>query len=285
MTVRVILLILLALPGVASAQTQIRDLKFEALRELNADQKEVFYKVSNQALCPCNCPLTLAGCLQDKPKCKRASVLGRFVVRSVQKNLTSMDILTEIAEGFSGSQASAAFKFSKAPAPSMKGRAGAKIQVVEFADFRCPHCREATHFVDTLVAAMGDKIEFSFRHYPLQSLEPSVLAAEAAEAAGAQGKFFQMHEILFKNADALTRDDLIKYATALKLDVKRFTKEMDERKYKPKVMADREEGSKAGIQGTPAFFINGREFRLDRTIDNFKDRAEYDIATETECSN
>jgi protein-disulfide isomerase len=112
-----------------------------------------------------------------------------------------------------------------------------------------------------------------------------VLAAEAAEAAGAQGKFFQMHEILFKNADALTRDDLIKYATALKLDVKRFTKEMDERKYKPKVMADREEGSKAGIQGTPAFFINGREFRLDRTIDNFKDRAEYDIATETECSN
>jgi protein-disulfide isomerase len=269
----------------ANAQSQIRDISFEPLAALNGDQKEVFYKVANQALCPCNCPLTLAGCLKDKPKCKRASILGRFIARGAQKGLTTMDLLTEIAEGFSGSQAAPAFKFSKAAAASLRGRPGAKIQVVEFADFRCSHCREAMHFVDTLLQQMGDKVEFSFRHFPLQNLEPSVLAAEAAEAAAAQGKLKEMHELLFKNADALSRDDLVKYATQLKLDVKRFTKELDERKHRPKVMADKEEGAKAGVQGTPAFFINGREFKLERTLENFKDRAEYEIATDTECKN
>ena len=276
----------LAAPLSAAAQTQIRDLAFEPLRELTDDQKEVFYKVANQALCPCNCPLTLAGCLKDKqPKCKRAAILGRFIARGVQKGLTTMDILTELAEGFSGSQAGAAVKFSKPPAHTLRGRAGAKLQIVEFADFRCPHCREAVHFVEQMLSALGDKVEFSFRHFPLQNLEPSVLAAEAAEAAGAQGKFVPMYELLFKNSDALTRDDLIKYATQLKLDVKRFTKELDAHTYRPKVMADKEEATKAGVQGTPAFFINGREFKLERTLENFKDRAEYDLASDTECAN
>jgi protein-disulfide isomerase len=286
MTCRVIFACLFALclmPLDAAADPQIRDINFEPLTALNDDQKEVFYKVSNQALCPCNCPLTLAGCLKDKAKCKRATILGRFIVRSVQKGLTTMDILTDLADGFAPAAPMA--KLGKAPPTSMKGKAGAKIQVVEFADFRCPHCREAIHFVEQMLAAMGDKVEFSFRHFPLQNLEPSELAAEAAEAAGAQGKFWQMHETLFKNSDALAKDDLVKYATALKLDVKRFTKELDEHKYRPKVMADKEEGTKAGVQGTPAIFINGKEFKLERTVDNFKDRAEYEIATDTECAN
>lgn len=277
MTSRVILcLFAVVLPLDAFGQTP---------SDLNEDQREVFNKVTNQALCPCNCPLTLSGCLKDKPKCKRAAILSRFIARGVQKGLTAMDILTDLAEGFTGSQATAAAKFSKAPAPTTRGKAGAKIQIVEFFDYRCPHCKEATHFVEQLVTAMGDKVEFSFRHFPLQSLEPSVLAAEAAEAAGAQGKFKEMHELLFKNADALGHDELVKYAKELKLDVKRFTKELDEHKYKAKVLADKEEGSKAGVQGTPAFFVNGRELKLERTLDNFKDRSDYELAVETECAN
>jgi predicted DsbA family dithiol-disulfide isomerase len=260
------------------------DLKLDVLDPLNSDQRAVFMKVANQALCPCNCPLTLAGCLKDKPKCKRASVIARYIARQTTGGLTAMDIITDLSEGFSGSMAEPAFKFSKAAPSATRGKPGAKLMVVEYADFRCPHCREAVKFVDAVVASLGDKIDFSFRHFPLQSLEPSVLAAEATEAAGAQGKFYEMHAILFKNADALKREDLIRYAGQLKLDVARFTKDLDERRFRAKVMADKEEGSKAGVDATPTIYINGRKFTLPHTVENFRDRAEYDLASDVECS-
>jgi protein-disulfide isomerase len=276
----VLFFLALALPSVASAQ----DLKLDVLDPLNADQRAVFMKVANQALCPCNCPLTLAGCLKDKPKCKRASILARVVARLSAQGLTAMDIMTALGEGFTGSVAEPVFKFSKPPAHAIKGKAGAKIVVTEYADFRCPHCREAVKFVDAMIAALGDKVEFSFRHFPIQGLEPSVLAAEAAEAAGAQGKFYPMHALLFKNPDALSRDNLIGYAKQLGLDVARFTKELDAHTHRAKVIADKEEGGKAGVDATPAIFINGHKYTLERQLEMFKDRAEFELAVETECA-
>lgn len=269
-------------PSVASAQA-IKDLSLPYLDELNDDQREVFYRVANHTVCPCNCPLTLAGCLKNKPKCSRSFIMGRFAARQTTKGLTTLDIETELTESFSTAGTVQSFK-NPAPNGSTKGKAGAKWQVVEFADFRCPHCREAAHFTTELIKALGDKVEVTFKHYPLQGLEPSVVAAEAAEAAGAQGKFWQFHDIMFAHQEALTRDDLVRYAAELKLDVKRFTKELDERKYKAKVMADRDEGTKAGLQGTPAFFLNGKELRIDRTVENFRDRAEFDQASEAQCT-
>lgn len=261
----------------------IKDLSLPYLDELNDDQREVFYRVVNHAVCPCNCPLTLAGCLKNRPKCGRAVIMGRFAARQTTKGLTTLDIETELTESFS--MAGAPFKFAaNAPNGSVKGKAGAKIQLVEFADFRCPHCREATHWVSELAKQFGERIEITFKHYPLQGLEPSVLAAEAAEAAGAQGKFWPYHDMLFAHQEAVGHDDLVRYATELKLDVARFKKELDDHKYRAKVMADREEGSKAQLQGTPAFFLNGRELRIDRTTDNFKDRLEFEQAAEAQCT-
>jgi protein-disulfide isomerase len=128
---------------------------------------------------------------------------------------------------------------------------------------------------------MGDRVEITFKHFPLQALEPSVQAAEAAEAAGAQGKFWPYHDLLFKNQNQVSRDDFLRFAKELKLDLKRFTKELDEHTYRAKVMADRDEGMKAGLQGTPGLFINGHELKLDHTVDNFRDRAEYEL--ENDC--
>lgn len=272
-----------SLSGVATANAEP-----EAIAGLSADEREVFTKVANQALCPCNCPLTLSGCLKDKPKCKRAAILSRFVARQAQAGLTTMDIMTAVAEGFTGSLAGKPAALAKPPAYSLKGqaggKAGAKITIVEYADFRCSHCREAAKFVDALVAALGDRVEVSFRHFPIGANEPSVLAAEAAEAAGAQGKFWQMHELLFKYPEFVLRDDLIKYAGQLKLDVARFTKELDEHKHRAKVLADKEEGTKAGVDGTPAFFMNGRMVKLDRSIDTWRDRIDYELSTQTQCN-
>lgn len=279
------LLAVLAFVGaMPSARAEpIKDLALPFLDELNDDQRQVFYRVVNHAACPCNCPLTLAACLKHKPKCGKSTVMARFAARMTQKGLTTLDIETELTESFTTTAQPMVFK-KDAPNGSTKGKPGAKIQIVEFADFRCHHCREASHFVSELTKALGDKIEVTFKHYPLQSQEPSVLAAEAAEAAGAQGKFWPYHDLVFAHQEAVAREDLIRYAEQLKLDVKRFTKELDERKYKAKVMADREEGTKAGLQGTPGFFLNGRELRLERTLDNFKDRIEFEQAAEAMCT-
>lgn len=259
---------------------QIRDLNMPLLDAMSGDQREVFYKVANQAVCPCNCPLTLAGCLRDKPKCRRAQILAKFIGREVQSGLTTMDIVTHLAEGFPST--AAAFKFSKSPAYAIKGKG--KVQIVEFADFRCHHCKEAVKVMQDVAAALGDKVEINFRHFPIQSQDPSVLAAEAAEAAGAQGKFWPMHDMMFKNQDALGREELLKFAKELKLDVARFQKELDEHKYKAKVMADKEEGNKAGVEGTPAIFVNGREMRgMERTPENFRDRVDFELSQQLEC--
>ncbi len=269
------------LPYSALADVVVADMHSPALDELNDDQKQVFGKVANQALCPCNCPLTLGGCLAQKPKCGKAQILSRFIGRLAKEGLTAIDILTQLQEGFSGSAAEPKQSFSKQPAAMCKGKSGGKIQIVEFADFRCPHCREAVKYMNEVVHSLPEA-SVCFKNFPLQALEPSVLAAEAAEAAAAQGKFWPYHDLLFKNQDQVGRDDLIRYAKDSKLDVGRFTKELDEHKYKATVLQERDEGNRAGIQGTPAIYVNGRELKLERTVEALKDRADYD--NESECT-
>lgn len=276
MRLALLLSLALSFPTAAWADLAASEISSRAMDDLNEDQKQVFTKVANQSLCPCNCPLTLAGCLKQQPKCGKAQVLARYIARKTRDGLTTIDILTKLEEGFVGSAAGPKQSFSKAPAANCKGNPTAKIHLVEFADFRCPHCREASHIMSELAAS--GKVEVCFKHYPLQALEPSVLAAEAAEAAAAQGKFWPYHDLLFKNQEDVGRDALIRNAADLKLDVARFTKELDAHKYKAKVLADREEGNKANIQGTPAIFIGGHELLLDRTFDDIKDRSDYDDA-------
>jgi protein-disulfide isomerase len=108
---------------------------------------------------------------------------------------------------------------------------------------------------------MGDALAFEFRHFPIEEKHPhALLAAEAAEAARAQGKFDEMHDLLFENQKALEHDDLVGYATQLGLDVDRFERELREHVYADKVHADRARGEAEGVTGTPAFFVDGARY-------------------------
>jgi len=142
----------------------------------------------------------------------------------------------------------------KAPA---KGPATAPVSLVEFSDFECPYCAQAAPLAKQLAAAYPTQIRFAFKHYPLPMHKESPLAHEAALAAGAQGKFWEMHDALFAGQDKLTRDDLIARAKQLGLDVSKFTKDLDSHRFKSLVDADRQEGNRLGVDGTPFFFING----------------------------
>ncbi|SPF46808.1 DSBA-like thioredoxin domain-containing protein (fragment) [Candidatus Sulfopaludibacter sp. SbA4] len=151
-----------------------------------------------------------------------------------------------------------------------KGSATAPTSLVEFSDFECPFCAETAPLIPQLLAAYPTQVRFAFKHYPLPMHKESPLAHEAALAAGEQGKFWEMHDLLFAGQDKLTRDDLIAKAKQLDLDMPRFTKDLDSHRFKPLVDADRQEGNRLGVDGTPFFFINGHAISGGVSLPEFK---------------
>lgn len=138
------------------------------------------------------------------------------------------------------------------------GPSAAPATIVEYGDYECPYCGEAYPVVKALQKRLGEQLRFVFRNFPLNEAHPHAEnAAEAAEAAGAQGKFWEMHDLLYENQDALAAEDLVQYAGALGLDVPRFVKEMREHRYTERVREDFRSGVRSGVNGTPTFFING----------------------------
>jgi protein-disulfide isomerase len=151
-----------------------------------------------------------------------------------------------------------------------KGAATAQITIVEFSDFQCPFCSRVLATLDKLMKDYPDKIRVFFRHSPLPFHSDATPAAQAAVAAELQGKFWPMHDILFKNQQNLKRPDLEKYAKEIGLDVEKFKKDMDSPEVKKRVDEDLELGKKLGVQGTPNFFINGRPIRGAVPYEQFK---------------
>jgi protein-disulfide isomerase len=151
-----------------------------------------------------------------------------------------------------------------------KGPTTAPVRLVEFSDFECPYCAQTAPIIQQLAVAYPTQIRFAFKHYPLPMHKQSPLAHEAALAASEQGKFWEMHDLLFATQDKLTRDDLIAKAKQLNLDVPRFTKDLDSHRFKSQVDADRQEGNRLGVDGTPFFFINGHAISGGVGLADFK---------------
>jgi protein-disulfide isomerase len=133
------------------------------------------------------------------------------------------------------------------------------MTLVEFADFECPFCGRATGVVQELRERFGERLRYVVRHLPLTDIHPNAeLAAEAAEAAGAQGRFWEMHDRLFRHQDRLAPDDLVDHARALGLDLERFVQELDDRVHSPRVREDVASAEASRVSGTPTFFIGDR---------------------------
>jgi protein-disulfide isomerase len=138
------------------------------------------------------------------------------------------------------------------------GPASARVTVVEYGDFECPTCGQAYHAVQIMLKHFGDRMRFVFRNYPLREVHPHAeLAAEAAEAAGAQHKFWQMHDLLFENQLHLKAKSLRQYAAKAELDLERYDFEMSDHVYLQRVQEDIESGTKCQVRSTPTFFVNG----------------------------
>jgi protein-disulfide isomerase len=140
----------------------------------------------------------------------------------------------------------------------VQGAPDARYTLVEYGDYECPDCGRLFVILRDLHGELRDEIRLAFRHYPLSGIHPHAQqAAEAAEAAGTQGRFWEMHDLLFQNQSALKTKDLERYAQQLKLDFKRFHAELKARIYEQRVREDFRRGVTNGVYGTPGLFING----------------------------
>jgi Na+/H+ antiporter NhaA len=141
----------------------------------------------------------------------------------------------------------------------IKGPVDAPLELVEYGDFQCPFCARATGSLDEVRERLGDQLRYVFRHLPLTDVhEHAELAAQAAEAAGSQGRFWEMHDRLFAHQDALALPDLVAHARALELDVERFVNELLDGVHARRVREDVASAEVSGARGTPTFFVNGR---------------------------
>jgi len=140
----------------------------------------------------------------------------------------------------------------------VRGPSDARVTLVEYGDYRCPYCRDVPPIVAELRSRFGDRLRYVFRHFPIATMHPHAqLAAEAAEAAAAQGRFWEMHDLLFEHQGPLVKDHLVQYASDLGLDVARFERELSENDYADHVRKDFMSGVRSGANGTPSFFLNG----------------------------
>lgn len=159
------------------------------------------------------------------------------------------------------------------------GPPDAPVVLKEFGDFECPYCGSAYSQVKEVQARLGDRLRFEFRHFPLEAKHPHARqAAEAAEAAGQQGEFWGMHDALFEHQRALEPADLEGYATGLGLDGARVGAELRDHRHGEAVSADVAEGERAGVSGTPAFFINGERYEGFYDADSLEDALDHAAA-------
>ena len=138
------------------------------------------------------------------------------------------------------------------------GPDAAQLTLVEYGDFECPNCGQAYPAVKILRQHFGERMRFVFRHFPLREVHPHAeLAAEAAESAGAQRKFWLMHDLLFENQSHLKAKGLRRYAEQAELDLERYDYEMNEHIYLQRVQEHIDGGLRSGVRSTPTFFVNG----------------------------
>jgi len=153
------------------------------------------------------------------------------------------------------------------PDSAATGSADAKVYLVEFSDFQCPACGAFKPYVDQIRGAHKDKLLFAYRHFPLQQHQFARLSAYAAEAAGEQGKFWEMYDFLFANQEELSDEKIAQGAKALNLDLKKYDAAVKSDKVRNKIEKDLSDGQKFGVNATPTFFLNGKKLELSSFAD------------------
>ena len=149
-----------------------------------------------------------------------------------------------------------------------QGSPAAPVTLVEYGDYECPYCGNAYPVVKRLQQDLGERLRFVFRNFPLNTVHAHAgVAAQAAEAAAAQGKFWEMHDLLYEHQQDLADADMVRYALKIGLEVYRFESDLSGETFSRRVSEDFRGGVRSGVNGTPTFFINGVRYDGEHTFD------------------
>ena len=155
----------------------------------------------------------------------------------------------------------------------IQGKSSAPLTLVEYGDYECPYCGQAYLIVKEIQQRLKDQLRFVFRNFPLTQVHPHAQqTAEAAEAAGVQKKFWDMHDLLYENQQALDYYHLVEYASILDLNIERFNNDLFSHVYAGRVHEDFISGVRSGVNGTPTFFVNGVRYNDSWDYETLSDR-------------
>ena len=246
---------------------------------LTAVQKKAVMKVLREQDCSCLCGMKAAECANEDPDCSYSKKLAAIAIQGVKDGKT----LLEISKQMDASPKAHRPKLLEDPVTipvagsPMRGPADARITLVEFSDFECPYCSIAVKKIAAIMATYSKDVKLVYKQYPLSMHPHAQIAAQAALAANAQGKFWEMHDVLFANSRILSRDHILAWAEKLGLDMDKFKADLDSPKVKQVIDQDMKDGDAAGVYGTPAIFIDGKLYNGELELASVKPILEAEL--------
>lgn len=240
----------------AASGPQVTSLPQVDVSQLTDAETKVWVSLINQQLSPCGEPVSVGRCVSEQAACSRCVPAARYLARLVTDGAERVEI-EELYRARFTAPPLAAIALGDSP---VRGAEMATVTIVEFSDFQCPFCGRAHPVLTQALRELSGRVKMVFKHYPLSGHARAMPAARAAEAARLQGKFWEMHDLLFENQSALEDPDLEKYATRLGLDLERFRTDLASPEVQRRIDADRAAGATVGVDSTPSLYINGRKF-------------------------
>jgi protein-disulfide isomerase len=228
---------------------------------ISGARKDAALKFIREEQCTCGCTMMIAECRMKDPGCTYSKKLASVSMKGFAegKNATAVRADVKKAAAEPPPVFEEPVKISLTGDPQ-KGPDNAKVTIVEFSDFQCPFCSKAVAEANSIVREFPKDVRLVFKQFPLDSHADAEFGAEASLAAQAQGKFWQMHDLMYAGFPDLSRRTVFNYAKQLGLDIKQFTADMDSHKYKARVHMEEQEGEAANVGGTPTFFVNGKKY-------------------------
>jgi predicted DsbA family dithiol-disulfide isomerase len=224
---------------------------------LTAAERRTFFEVVNDVLSPCGEPVSVAQCVAESRACGACVPSARYLVRLVSEGYEKAEIVELFGLRFDPKK-KVSIDVSTAP---VRGAPMAKVSIVEFSDFECPHCGAAHPLLSEVLDEFQGKVNLVFKNFPLDSHKNAAPAARAAVAAQAQGKFWELADSLFEHQRELNADVIHGLAKDAGLDMARFEADFASPAVQQQVERDKKDGTAAGVQGTPTLFINGHAYK------------------------
>ncbi|HEY8923921.1 MAG TPA: thioredoxin domain-containing protein [Polyangia bacterium] len=236
--------------------------------------RKIFFRVVTSEPSVCGKAQSLLASAKKDESCRRSLNAVKYVARLADQGYTQSEISEALEKRYRATEP----KFIDVSEAPVEGNPSAKVSLVEFADYECPHCKRFQPVLRQVLDEFRRDIKVYFKHYPLPQHTNARLAAEAAVAAQKQGKFWQYQDKLWENQDSLSPADMEKFAKEVGLDMTKFRADLEDPKTKARVQKDRVDGGTLGLSSTPTLFINGREYTDAKDTESLREWIKEELA-------